>query len=298
MPANKPKDNTDDEPTIAGDPSAQRTKTIHTQITGSQSDIGSEEDGELTRSSEPTVSAEPTLADIRVEDNGNIVPEVERKIKSFPKRGIRPALLTKNEEDDIPTSKWKYLWVLLMGIGVIGTYSYNKKNSQLKLLVQSYLHPSAKIQTTGDGTLKLIISEPNALVKINGQTVTLIEDQINVPLAQNLQVLVEKEGFNTYENIVQLKDYAPLTLTINLQPAINGKLFYSTIPSSTITLYLGDKEITNEFGEINNRMLAPGKYKIHVKNLNLAVDYSEEIEIQAGKYVRIEKTLSDANKKK
>jgi hypothetical protein len=289
MPAHDPKDNSDDERTIVDEATSQKTKTVATEMI---------EDSEPTRSAEPTVPLEPTLANLHVEDHGNIVPEVDRKLKAFPRKGINPALLTRTEAPEESGGKLKYFVYLLIGIAVIAAYSYNKKNSQLKALVQTYLNKGPQAQAGGTGTLRLVLSEPDAVVKINGQPVSLTEDQLSVQLGQNLQIRVEKEGFMPYVNIVQLKDMAPMVLTINLQPAINGKLFYSTIPPSTINLSIGSTELTNEFGEINNRMLAPGKYTVHVSNLNLGVDYVEEIEIQAGKFLRIEKNLGDGTRPK
>ena len=141
------------------------------------------------------------------------------------------------------------------------------------------------------GTIILRSNVDGYSVTVNGNLVSVVNDQFTVPSDQELVVMVSKTGYQSASFRTTVSSSKTVSFAVELKALPTGVLFFNTTPSAKLTFYgqNGSSFVLNS--PVKNQRVPVGVYKVIIENSLLGHRSEASINIEAEKLTRVEKTL-------
>lgn len=149
------------------------------------------------------------------------------------------------------------------------------------------------VANVAEGTIILQTAVTDYRVLVNGQAVTVRNNQFAVPLNKAVNIDVIKLGFQTARFQTKVTSAAPAAFRVDLVPLPSGSLYLTTTPEANVELYLDGVKVLEGRTPLKREQMTMGKYRARIENALLNVKYDFEFVIEEGKLTRIEKNLGN-----
>lgn len=128
-------------------------------------------------------------------------------------------------------------------------------------------------------------------VMVNGRRAFVSNNQFKVPLKEQLKVEVLKRGFQTQRFIIPALEkpgsygYDIPAIEVRMSPVV-----FNTLPSSHVMFFLGDEKVYEGNTPVKDNFPV-GHYKVRIENTLLGIRTEEELNVEEGKVIRVERAL-------
>jgi hypothetical protein len=143
----------------------------------------------------------------------------------------------------------------------------------------------------GQGLIVLQSDIGNYQVTLNGQPVTLSNNQFPAPLNTALNIEVTKLGFEPVRFQTKLTSASPAAFKIEFKRAPSGIIFFSTTPNAKLSFYRGQQLAFELQTPVKNHAAPVGEYRVVVESDLIGYKGEVTVVLEEGKVTRIDKTL-------
>lgn len=129
-------------------------------------------------------------------------------------------------------------------------------------------------------------------VFVNGREVRIDENRIRIPVGIDVQVVIQKEGYDPKNLNTRVESKAPAAWNVQLAKVELGRLVFLTTPGADITLRSPGRQPTSLYTPLRNYELPVGEYEATIENTRLNHRSKVIFRVEKGKTTTIEKTLN------
>lgn len=235
------------------------------------------------------------------------------------KTTMRTASALRRAVDEEGSSSGRNVGVLL-ALFLVGAVVAARQYGMLKGTPLDFLHPAEQVQVaekpkrtkpkadaprdiasapvapapavkSDRGVILLQTQATDYEVRVNGQRVSVINNQFEAPLGEDLRIDVVRFGYQSVHFQTRLNSPAPAAFRVELAPLPTGTMYFATTPQVKASFYMGGKLIFESNTPIRDQIMPAGQYKVVMENSLLSLRSEMEIEVEEGKLLRVERVL-------